>query len=148
MVLWPTCFFMLSYQPQKLQMWLVEVGLITYLFHESFWAVFVLTFSRTLHGHCVAGFIQLNSKEHKDAKGHMAQGVSPVSSVSSLRPSTIGSSLHGGECVEGGYQGEASSVKSLHSDRWFCANVYWAKFLCKAFFSAILWVSWCYPPNY
>lgn len=40
------------------------------------------------------------------------------------------------------------SVKSLHSDRWFCANVYWAKFLCKAFFSAILWVSWCYPPNY
>ena len=50
-----------------------------HLFHESFWAVFILTFFRTLHGHCVAGFIQLNSKEHKDAKGHMAQGVSPVS---------------------------------------------------------------------
>ena len=102
-----------SYQPQRLQRWLVEVGLITYL-TNPFWQ-FLSSFSLTFR-----------SRRFHSIQFLMAHR------ESSLRPSTIGSSLHGGECVEGGYQGEASSVKSLHSNRWFCGNVHGGEFLCKA----------------
>ena len=146
MVLWPTCFFMLflkavtNLKNSKCDLLKLDLSLISWIFLGSFYSHFLSHFARSLRR-------RFHSIEFKRTQG-CKRTYGTRSKPSKLRPSTIGSSLHGGECVEGGYQGEASSVKSLHSDRWFCGNVYWAKFLCKAFFSAILWVSWCYPPNY
>ncbi len=117
MALWPKCFscFFWSLLPTpktpKVTCW----SWTYHLFNESFLAVFVLVFSHISHGRRFHSIQFLMA--HRE---------------SSLRPSTIGSSLHGGECVEGGYQGEASSVKSCHSNRWFCGNVHGGEFLCKA----------------